>query len=129
MEVTAKSRHVRMSPSKARDLSRKLKGCSVSDALKLTDFNKRKAAKLIGKTLRSAIANAENNAQLPLSSLRVKNVIVDAGPFFTRYWPRARGMVSVIRRRTSHITVILDDDKKPEALVEPSKTAQSAGEK
>ncbi len=129
MEVTAKSRYVRLSPSKARDLCRKLKGRSVADALKVTDFNKRKGAKLIGKTLKSAIANAENNAKLPLSSLRVKNATVDAGPFSVRYWPRARGMVSVIRRRTSHITVVLTDDGKSEAVMEPEKEAQSAGEK
>jgi large subunit ribosomal protein L22 len=128
MEVKAKSRYVRISPTKARDLCRQLKGLSVADALKLTDFAKRKAGKYVGKTLKSAVANAENNAELPVSSLRVKNVVVDEGPFFVRYWPRARGMVSVIRRRTSHITVVLTDDNKSAHQAASQNTAQGAGE-
>lgn len=124
MEVTAKTKFVRLSPSKARDICRKVQGLSVNDALKFTDFSERKAAKLIGKTLKSAIANAEHNAKLSVDSLRVKTAVIDQGSTFKRFWPRARGMVSAISRKTSHITVVLTDDNK--SLEPTSEVAQKA---
>ena len=99
-----------MSPSKARDLAERLKGLPVEEALRITEFNARKAAREIGKTLKSAIANAENNEGLQAEDLFVKNAIVDGGPMLRRYWPRSRGMVRPIRRRTSHITIVLTDN-------------------
>jgi large subunit ribosomal protein L22 len=109
MEVSATTKYVRMSPTKARDLANEIKGLSVSDALRVTEFNARKAAVQIGKTLKSAIANAENNEGLAVESLFVKNAIVDGGPMMKRFRPRARGMASPIQKKTSHITVILSD--------------------
>ncbi len=107
MEVSATAKYVKMSPSKARDLAREIKGLPVADALRITEFNARKAAVQIGKTMKSAIANAENNEKIPAESLIVKNAIVDGGPMVKRVRPRARGMASPIRKRTSHITVTL----------------------
>ena len=56
------------------------------------------------------MANAENNAKLSAEDLRVKEALVDEGPALKRYWPRARGMVSPIRRRMSHVTIVLTDE-------------------
>lgn len=110
MDIVAKSRYVRLSPTKARDIAREVQGKLVADALKITDFNKCKAAGLIGKTLRSAIANAENNNDLSAEDLKVKRAVVNKGPVLKRYWPRARGMVSPIKRKTSHIEIVVSDE-------------------
>jgi len=110
MEVRAVARYVRLSPRKARDLARAIRGLPVADALKITQFSERKAAAVLHKTLRSAVANAENNAKLSAEDLRVKEALVDEGPALKRYWPRARGMVSPIRRRMSHVTIVLTDE-------------------
>ena len=111
MEVSATTKYSRMSPTKARDLAKALRGLPVGEALRLVKFSKRKAGDLIGKTLRSAIANAQTNAELSVDDLFVKEAIVDQGPTFRRHWPRARGMVSPVAKRTSHIRVILSDGK------------------
>ena len=110
MEVSATSKYVRMSPTKARDLANEIKGLAVADALRITEFNARKAALQIGKTLKSAIANAENNEGLSVESLYVKSAIVDGGPMLKRSRPRARGMASPIQKKTSHITIVLTDN-------------------
>lgn len=111
MEVEAVSKYVRMSPSKARDLARAIQGRSAAEALRIADFNARKAGVLLGKTLRSAIANAENNAGLSVDRLVVKRALVEQGPNLKRYWPRARGSASPILRRTSHIRIVLTESK------------------
>ncbi len=111
MDVVATTKYVRIAPSKARDIAQAIRGKPVAEALNITNFNKRKAAFYIGKTLKSAIANAENNADLSAEDLVVKDAVVDKGPVMKRYWPRARGMVSPILRRTSHIKIILSDGK------------------
>ncbi len=111
MEVTAKTRYVRISPDKARDFARDISGKSVADALRMTSLSRRKAAFLIGKTLKSAVANAENNHELSAETLVVKQASVDQGPTLRRYWPRSRGMASPIAKRTSHITIVLADGR------------------
>ena len=109
MEITATTKYIKMSPTKARDLANEIKGLPVSDALFITEFNARKAAVQIGKTLKSAIANAEHNQGLSADQLIVKNAIVDGGPMMKRYRPRARGSASPIQKKTSHITIVLSD--------------------
>jgi large subunit ribosomal protein L22 len=110
MDVTAITRYARMSPLKARDLAQRVQGLPVSEALKVTEFSERKAAALIGKTLKSAIANAENTAKLSVDKLRVKEAVVEDGPRMRRFWPRSRGMASPILKRMCHIRVVLTDD-------------------
>lgn len=110
MEVMAVSKFVRMSPSKARDLARAVQGKPVEEALRIVDFNARKAAFWLGKTLRSAIANAENNHSLSADRLYVKMAVVEDGPRMKRYWPRARGMASPILRRMSHVRIVLTNE-------------------
>lgn len=111
MEIQAKTTFVRLTPSKARDMARALRGMTVADALKLVQFSERKAALYIGKTLKSAIANAENNAKLSAENLFVREAVIEQGPMMKRFWPRARGMVSPIQRKTSHIKITLTDQK------------------
>ncbi len=123
MDVTAKTKFARMSPSKARDLAARIKGLPVSEALSLTEFSNRKAAAMIGKTLKSAIANAEHNADLETESLRVKSATIDGGPKMRRFWPRARGMVRRISRPMCHITVVLTDESG-----QPARAASVASE-
>ncbi len=110
MDIRAISRRVRLSPTKARDFARAIQGKPVEEALRMTSISERKAAFQIGKTLKSAIANAENNADLDADSLWVKEAVVDEGPRMKRYWPRARGMVRHIVKKTCHIKIVLTDD-------------------
>lgn len=110
MEVRSLYRYARISPLKARDVAREIQGMPVSEALDVLTFTPRKAAFLIGKTLKSALANAENNHELAVDALVVKEAVVNDGPMFKRFKPRARGSASAIRKRTSHITIILTDE-------------------
>jgi len=73
------------------------------------EFSERKAALLIHRALKAAIADAENTAKLSADDLRVKEAVIQEGPAFKRFWSRARGMVSRIRKRTSHIRITLTD--------------------
>ncbi len=109
MEIKATTKYARIAPRKARDLARAMQGRSVAEALRLVEVSERKAAALIGKTLKSAIANAENNHKVSADTLRVVSATVDEGPSLKRYWPRSRGMASPIRKRTSHIAIVLSD--------------------
>ena len=110
MQVISTYRFARISAFKAREVTREIQGRSASDALDLLTFSPKKAAVLVKKTLRSAIANAENNAELKVDTLRVKEAVVGEGPTFKRFRARARGSASPLRKRTSHIRIVLSDD-------------------
>ena len=107
MEVMALTRYARISPSKMRDLASAIRGLPVQDALKTIQHSHRKGALLVLKTLKSAIANAENNAKLSGDTLHVKEAVIEAGPTLKRYRPCARGMAHHISKRTSHIKIVL----------------------
>ncbi len=111
MDVTAVSRYARIAPRKARNLATAIRGRPVAEALSITKFSERKAAFLIGKTLKSAVANAENNSELSSDDLWVKEAVVEPGPSLKRFWARARGSASPIRKRTSHVRITLTDGK------------------
>ena len=110
MEVRSIYKYARISPFKAREVTREIQGLPVSAALDLLTFTPKKAAFLIGKTLKSAIANAENNANLKPEGLVVKEAIVGEGPTLKRIMARARGSASRIQKRTSHIRIVLSDE-------------------
>jgi len=110
MEVRSIYKYARISPFKAREVTREIQGLPVSAALDLLAFTPKKAAFLIGKTLKSAIANAENNANLKPDGLVVKEAIVGEGPTLKRIMARARGSASKILKRTSHIRIVLTDE-------------------
>jgi len=126
MEVRSIYKTARVSPKKARDVAREIQGLPVSEALDALTFTPRKAAFLIGKTLKSAIANAENNHDLSADNLVVKEANVSSGPSFRRFKPRARGSASAILKRTSHIAIILSDEitieEKPQRKKSTTKT-------
>lgn len=109
MEVRALTKNVRISPEKARHISRLLQGMSVREALALCELSPRRAARLFGKTLKSAVANAENNAGQAGKDLKVKYAIVNAGSMLKRFRPKARGSAGRIRKRTSHLEIVLSD--------------------
>ena len=108
MEVRSIYKYARISPFKVREVTREIQGLPVSAALDVLAFTPKKAAFLINKTLKSAIANAENNANLKADGLVVKEAVVGEGPTFKRMTPRARGSGSRILKRTSHIRIVLD---------------------
>jgi len=110
MEVRSTYKYARISPFKVREVTREIQGLPVSAALDVLAFTPKKAAFLINKTLKSAIANAENNANLKADGLVVKEAVVGEGPTFKRMMARARGSGSRILKRTSHIRIVLSDE-------------------
>src|SRR5258708_29260107 len=110
MEVRSIYKYARISPFKVREVTREIQGLPVSEALDVLAFTPKKAAFLINKTLKSAIANAENNANLKPDGLVVKEAVVGEGPTFKRMMTRARGSGSQVLKRTSHIRIGLTDD-------------------
>ncbi len=122
MEVRSTHKYARISPKKARDVARAIQGMPVSEALDALAYTPRKAAQLIGKTLKSAVANAENNHELIADELTVKEATVGDGPMFKRFKPRAKGSASAIRKRTSHLYIVLTDEEEiPEPRERSSK--------
>ena len=139
MEVRSIYKYARISPFKVREVTREIQGLPVSAALDLLAFTPKKAAFLINKTLKSAIANAENNANLKPDGLVVKEAVVGEGPTFKRMMARARGSGSRILKRTSHIRIVLSDEiqietretrkkKRQQEKKESRKQATSGGE-
>jgi large subunit ribosomal protein L22 len=110
MEVRSIYKYARISPFKVREVTREIQGLPVSAALDVLSFTPKKAAFLIGKTLKSAVANAENNANLKVDGLVVKEAIVGEGPTISRMMTRARGSGARILKRTSHIRIVLSDE-------------------
>lgn len=114
MDVTSTYKFARISARKARDVAREIQGLPVSDALDILNFTPRKGAELFSKTMKTALADAENNFELSVDGLFVKSAVVGEGPTFKRFKARARGSAASIRKRTSHLTVVLSDEGGPE---------------
>jgi large subunit ribosomal protein L22 len=110
MQVRSTYRYAKISPFKVREVTRAIQGLPVSAALDLVAFSPKKAAGLIAKTLKSAVANAENNANLRVDGLVVKEATVGEGPTMKRLMTRARGSGSQILKRSAHIRIILTDE-------------------
>jgi len=110
MQVKSIHRNARMSAFKVREVTREIQGLPATDALDLLRFVPKKAAGLVSKTLASAIANAENNNNLNVANLVVLEAVVGEGATFKRFQPKARGSAGPIRKRTSHIRIILTDE-------------------
>lgn len=109
MEAKAIAKHVRISPRKARLVVDLMRGRAVEEALGALEYTPKRGARIVAKTLRSAVANAENDLSLDVDRLIVKSVQVSAGPTWKRFTPRAQGRATPIRKRTSHITIVLDE--------------------
>jgi large subunit ribosomal protein L22 len=109
MEVKAIARYVRISPQKVRMLADAIKGKPVDTALNMLRFMPQKSAGIVEKVLRSAVANADQQADVDIDSLIVGNLLVDCGPMFKRFRARARGRGTRILKRSSHVTVVLTE--------------------
>ena len=125
MEVKSVLKYARISDQKVREVTRAIQGMPVSQAISVLNFTPKKAAALIGKTLRSAVANAENNHSLDADDLIVKSATATKGPTLNRIMPRARGSASGIKKRMSHITLVLAP-KPEEKAGEAKKGAQKS---
>ena len=115
MESKAVLRGARVSPRKARLVAGLIRGRDVAEALEVLTFTRKKSAGLFKNLVESAVANAEHAAErkdqkLNIDNLIVQEVFVNEGPTLRRFRPRARGMATRIRKRTSHITVILQSE-------------------
>jgi large subunit ribosomal protein L22 len=106
--MKAKAKYVRIAPRKARLVADEIRGKSFPEAVSLLRFTNKRAAKIIGEIVRSAAANAEHNDDADPDELFVRDIRVDDGPTIKRYRARAMGRATMIRKRTSHITVELD---------------------
>lgn len=109
MEVQAKARFIRISPRKARLTADLVRGKKVQEALTELAFCQKVAGRVITKLLKSALASADQLGSIDVDGLFVKRIFVDQGPTMRRFRPRAMGRATRIRKRTSHITVVLDE--------------------
>jgi len=107
-EALATARYVRMSPTKVRRVIDLIRGMDADQALNVLKFTPQAASEPVGQVLASAVANAENNKQLDRATLRVSQAYADEGPTLKRFRPRAQGRAYRIRKRTSHITVVVE---------------------
>lgn len=125
MEVRSIHKYARISSQKARQVTRAITGMPVSQALSVLDFTPKKASFLVGKVLRSAVANAMNNHDLDADDLVVISAVATPGPTLKRIMPRARGSASPIRKRMSHLTVIVGPQasEEEESAKAPAKKA------
>ncbi|MBU2488957.1 MAG: 50S ribosomal protein L22 [Proteobacteria bacterium] len=109
MQVQAKAKYMRISPSKVRKVAHVVKGRPVEAGMNMLRFMPQKAAEMVYKVVQSALANVEAQTSMNVDSLVIQNILVDQGPTLKRFRPRAQGRVGRILKRTSHITVVLDE--------------------
>ena len=109
MEVTAKLRYLRIAPRKVREVSDLIRGKKVNEAQTFLEFLVRKPAKPVLKLLKGVIASAHHDFQLEQSNLYISKILVDEGPKLKRWRPVSRGRTAPIMKRTSHITIVLDE--------------------
>jgi large subunit ribosomal protein L22 len=109
MAWLAKHRFARISPRKARLVADMIRGCDVNDAINILKFSPHRAASMLTKVLKSAMANADND-EADLENLYVDQVFVDEGPTIRRWHPKDRGRAHPINKRTSHITVVVEQE-------------------
>ena len=109
MESKAVAKYLRISPRKIRLIMDEVRGKRVGEALNALTFSPQKGAHLLKKVIDSAVANAEANTNADVDNLYIKRIFADEGPTLKRFRPRAMGRASRIRKRTSHLTVIIDE--------------------
>jgi large subunit ribosomal protein L22 len=118
MEVIATGKYISVSPKKARAIVDLVRGKNAKESVALLKQMPQVGAEVVSKVINSAMANAENNFNLDKSMLTIAKITVNGGPTIKRFQPRAKGMASSIRRRTSHIEVVVSGDIKTKAKKE-----------
>ena len=111
MESRAVAKYVRISPRKVRLVMDQVRGKRVDDALGMLSFTPQKGGKILKKLINSAVANAEQNSDVDVDKLYIEKIYADEGPTMKRFRPRAMGRASRILKRSSHLTVILNEKK------------------
>lgn len=109
MEAKAVGRNIQISPQKARQITEMVRGNNAETAVNTLRFLPKKGGRILRKIIESAIANASQNESIDVDTLYVKRIFVDGGPMLKRIRPRAMGRATRILKRSSHITVILDE--------------------
>ncbi len=109
MEARAVAKYLRVSPFKARQVADLIRGKRAKEAMAILRFTNKKGAPMIAKVLKSAMANAENNFDMDVDALYVAEIYVNEGPSLKRLKPRAYGRADMMKRRTSHITVVVKE--------------------
>jgi large subunit ribosomal protein L22 len=109
MEVKATARYVRISPQKIRLIMDEVRGRKAEEALRWLSFSPQKGSRLLKKLIDSAVASAEANKEIDVDTLVIKKIFADGGPTLKRFRPRAMGRATRIKKRMSHLTVILDE--------------------
>ncbi len=129
MKAIAKAKSVRISPRKVSPVAVLIQGKGVDEAKTILEFTPHKSAGIIGKALNSALSNATNNHGLKTADLRVEKVLVGHGTTLKRYRPRARGAAYPVMKYSSHITVVLTDEKPVAKQTKDDKTSTSGDKK
>ncbi|MEE9249408.1 MAG: 50S ribosomal protein L22 [Dehalococcoidia bacterium] len=111
MEVLARVKAARVSPKNLRFVTRSVRGMRVDDAITALRFTSTPLAKIVMKAVQSAASNAENNFQMNRDGLRIVKIYADQGPTMKRFRAKPRGRVAPILKRSSHLTVIVDEDE------------------
>lgn len=107
MEIKANLKYLHIAPRKTRTVADMIKGKSAVEAEAVLKFLRKRASIPVLKLLKSAVANAKHNFNIERENLRIKSIRVDQGPVMKRFMPRARGMAAPIKRRQSHVAIIL----------------------
>lgn len=128
MEVKASLKYLRIAPRKMRLVTESVKGLPVTEAEAQLKFNKKQGAEPVLKLLKSAVSNAEHNFQLKKENLYIKLIRVNEGPSLKRWRPRARGSAYPIKKRTSHLDLILAEKVPTVRSHQPETTAVSSHE-
>lgn len=124
MKVRARATFIRQSPSKVRLVLDLVRGLPVEEARDVLAFTQRRASDPVSKVLESAVANASHNHALDSSELRIVQAFADEGPTLKRYRPRARGRATQILKRTSHVTIVVGDERDDEFTFDDEEAGQ-----
>jgi len=128
MPFTVRLRNLRIAPRKVRLVADLIRGKSVEKAQNILNFTIKKSSSPLLKLLRSAISNAKINSQIEESNLYISKILVDEGPKYKRWMARARGSANEIQKKTSHITLILDEIVKKQKKAKKIKKTEEIGE-
>jgi len=130
MSVIAKLRYLRIAPRKTRLVAELIRGKTIEEAQNILNFTRKRGSLPILKLLKQAIFDAKNNFQLEEKNLYISKILVDEGQKYKRTFPRARGKADEIQKKTSHITVFLDEIvKKPKKRPSSAKATEGKGKK